>query len=83
MLVLLSAGIAPGLALLCYFYLRDQFEPEPILVVAKVFLYGALITLPVMFLQFILEREHLACFPPFRFAGGNLQVAVFGRYCVF
>lgn len=59
MLVLLSAGIAPGLALLCYFYLRDQFEPEPILVVAKAFLYGALITLPVMFLQFILEREHL------------------------
>ncbi len=57
MLVILSAGIAPGLALLSYFYLRDQYETEPITLVFKTFLYGALITFPIMFLQYILEFE--------------------------
>ncbi|MCA1058303.1 intramembrane metalloprotease PrsW [Rossellomorea aquimaris] len=57
MLVILSAGIAPGLALLSYFYLRDQYEAEPITLVFKTFMYGALITFPIMFLQYVLEVE--------------------------
>ncbi|GER66042.1 protease PrsW [Weizmannia acidilactici] len=69
MLVLLSAGIAPGFALLCYFYLRDQFEPEPILAVAKAFLYGALVTLPVMFVQFVITHEN--------WLSGSLRYAFF------
>ncbi|NEY20667.1 intramembrane metalloprotease PrsW [Bacillus ginsengihumi] len=59
MLMILSAGIAPGFALLCYFYLRDQFEPEPILAVIKAFIYGAVITFPIMFMQYVLTTEHL------------------------
>ncbi|MGE6752240.1 glutamic-type intramembrane protease PrsW [Rossellomorea sp. NPDC071047] len=57
MLVILSAGIAPGLALLSYFYLRDEYEAEPITLVFKTFMYGALITFPIMFLQYVLEVE--------------------------
>ncbi|MBN8190772.1 intramembrane metalloprotease PrsW [Bacillus sp. NTK074B] len=57
MLVILSAGIAPGLALLSYFYLRDQYEAEPITLVFKTFMYGAIITFPIMFLQYVLEVE--------------------------
>ena len=57
MLVILSAGIAPGLALLSYFYLRDQYEAEPVTLVFKTFMYGALITFPIMFLQYVLEVE--------------------------
>ncbi|OMP65942.1 glutamic-type intramembrane protease PrsW [Domibacillus epiphyticus] len=59
MLPILSAGIAPGLALLCYFYLRDRYESEPVIMVARAFLYGVLITFPVMFLQYVIEEEQL------------------------
>jgi RsiW-degrading membrane proteinase PrsW (M82 family) len=57
MLVVLSAGIAPGLALLSYFYLRDQFEQEPVLIVFKTFLLGAAITFPIMFIEYVIEAE--------------------------
>ncbi|GIN85642.1 protease PrsW [Heyndrickxia sporothermodurans] len=59
MLVILSAGIAPGLALLSYFYLRDQYEYEPILSVFKAFLFGAFLTFPIMFIQHVLTTEHV------------------------
>ncbi len=57
MLVILSAGIAPGLALLSYFYLKDHYETEPISVVLKAFLYGVCLVFPIMFLQYVLDVE--------------------------
>jgi protease PrsW len=57
MLVVLSAGIAPGLALLSYFYLRDEYDAEPFALVFKTFIYGVLITFPIMFLQYVLKVE--------------------------
>lgn len=59
MLGVLSAGIAPGLALLSYFYLKDEYEAEPISVVLKAFLYGALLVFPIMFIQHVLDVENL------------------------
>ncbi|MED1468075.1 glutamic-type intramembrane protease PrsW [Bacillus salipaludis] len=59
MLAILSAGIAPGLALLSYFYLKDEYETEPISVVLRTFLYGALLVFPIMFIQHVFETEHL------------------------
>lgn len=59
MLGIFSAGIAPGLALLSYFYLKDEVESEPIPVVFRTFLYGALLVFPIMFLQHVLETEQL------------------------
>ncbi|MCP3738707.1 glutamic-type intramembrane protease PrsW [Rossellomorea sp. BNER] len=59
MLVILSAGIAPGLALLSYFYLRDQYDAEPVTLVFKTFIYGALLTFPIMFIQYVLAAEGL------------------------
>jgi RsiW-degrading membrane proteinase PrsW (M82 family) len=59
MLAILSAGIAPGLALLSYFYLKDEYESEPISFVFRTFLYGALLVFPIMFIQHVLETEHL------------------------
>jgi RsiW-degrading membrane proteinase PrsW (M82 family) len=59
MFVLLTAAIAPGLALLSYFYLRDHFESEPVKTVFRVFLSGAIVTFPIMFFQYVLEYEHL------------------------
>ncbi|WP_338470116.1 glutamic-type intramembrane protease PrsW [Niallia sp. XMNu-256] len=59
MLGILSAGIAPGLALLCYFYLKDQFGVEPIALVIRTFFFGALIVFPIMFIQYVLETENI------------------------
>ncbi|MBO9606427.1 MAG: intramembrane metalloprotease PrsW [Paenibacillaceae bacterium] len=51
MLSILIAAIAPGIALLSYFYLKDRYEPEPISMVAKLFVFGALLVFPTMVLQ--------------------------------
>jgi RsiW-degrading membrane proteinase PrsW (M82 family) len=59
MLGILSAGIAPGLALLSYFYLKDEYEAEPISYVLRTFIYGALLVFPIMFIQHVLETENL------------------------
>lgn len=59
MLGILSAGIAPGLALLSYFYLKDEYESEPISVVMRTFMYGALLVFPIMFIQHVLQTENI------------------------
>ncbi|MEK3886012.1 glutamic-type intramembrane protease PrsW [Bacillus sp. FSL K6-3431] len=59
MLFILSAGIAPGLALLSYFYLKDQYEQEPIKTVFKIFIFGVVLTFPIMFIQYVMDTEGL------------------------
>ncbi|TYR82567.1 intramembrane metalloprotease PrsW [Priestia megaterium] len=59
MLAIVSAGIAPGLALLSFFYLKDEYETEPITMVLKTFIFGAVLVLPIMFIQYVLQEEHL------------------------
>lgn len=59
MIGVLSAGIAPGLALLAYFYLKDVNESEPVAVVLKTFVLGALLLWPIMFIQHVLVIEKL------------------------
>lgn len=55
--VLLSAAIAPSLALLSYFYLRNEMETEPRKTLLQAFLYGAIITFPIMFIQYVMQEE--------------------------
>lgn len=57
MVAIISAGIAPGLALLSYFYLKDQYETEPFYMVFRSFVLGALLVFPIMFIQYVLEVE--------------------------
>jgi len=59
MLGILTAGIAPGLALLSYFYLKDQYGTEPISTVLKTFMFGALLVFPIMFIQYVLDVENI------------------------
>lgn len=47
----LAAAIAPGLALLAYFYWKDRYDTEPLSMVSKMFVTGALIVLPIMIVQ--------------------------------
>ncbi|CAH0118719.1 Protease PrsW [Paenibacillus sp. CECT 9249] len=51
LLSILTAAIAPGLALLTYFYLKDRYDAEPVHMVIKLFLLGFVIVLPIMIVQ--------------------------------
>ncbi|MGP4082176.1 glutamic-type intramembrane protease PrsW [Pseudalkalibacillus sp. R45] len=57
MFTVISAGIAPGLALLSFFYLKEKYKPEPILMVLRTFIIGILLVFPVMVLQFGIYEE--------------------------
>ncbi|RFB16997.1 protease PrsW [Bacillus sp. HNG] len=59
MVAVITAGLAPGLALLSYFYLKDKYEAEPIAMVFRVFIFGALLVFPIMFIQYVLEVEEV------------------------
>jgi RsiW-degrading membrane proteinase PrsW (M82 family) len=59
MWAIISAGIAPGLALLSYFYLKDEYETEPLSLVFRTFLYGAFLVFPLMFIQYVLKVEQV------------------------
>lgn len=57
MFILLSAAIAPGLALFSYFYLRNQMATEPRRTLLHTFIYGAILTFPILFVQYVLTEE--------------------------
>lgn len=57
MFLIISAAIAPGIALLSYFYMRNEMSTEPRRTLVHAFIYGAIITFPILFLQFVLEEE--------------------------
>jgi protease PrsW len=59
MIAIITAGIAPGLAILSYFYLKDQYDSEPIYMVFRSFLLGLLLVFPIMFIQYVLETENV------------------------
>lgn len=57
MISTIGASIAPGVALLSYFYLKDRYQTEPLHMVIKTFLFGFLIVFPIMVLQYGLQEE--------------------------
>lgn len=57
MIILLTVAIAPGLALFSYFYLRDQFAGEPSKLLFQSFVYGAVLTFPILFVQYVFDAE--------------------------
>lgn len=59
MILLLSVAIAPGLALFSYFYLRNQISSEPSRTLFHTFIYGAILTFPILFIQHVFEVEHI------------------------
>ncbi len=59
MFILLTVAIAPGLALFSYFYLRKQIAKEPSRTLFHTFLYGAIMTFPILFIQHVFEEENI------------------------
>lgn len=63
MFILLSAAIAPGCALFSYFYLRNQMATEPRRTLFQTFIFGLLITFPIMFIQYVVQEEEIITGP--------------------
>lgn len=59
MFILLTVAIAPGLALFSYFYLRKEIAKEPSRTIFHTFIYGAIMTFPIMFIQHVFEEENV------------------------
>lgn len=52
-----SAGVAPAVALLAFFYLKDKYETEPVSMVVRLYIFGALLVFPIMVIQFGVREE--------------------------
>ncbi|MEK4761362.1 glutamic-type intramembrane protease PrsW [Viridibacillus sp. FSL E2-0187] len=59
MFILLTVAIAPGLALFSFFYLRNQMATEPRRTLFHTFIYGAILTFPILFLQYVFQEEQI------------------------
>ena len=57
MIFILSVAIAPGLALFSYFYLRNHIANEPSRTLFHTFIYGAILTFPLLFIQHVFVEE--------------------------
>ncbi|WP_332693421.1 glutamic-type intramembrane protease PrsW [Halalkalibacter lacteus] len=57
MFAIVTAAIAPGMALLSYFYLRNHYTTSTIALVFRTFLIGVLLVFPVMVLQYAFTTE--------------------------
>lgn len=63
MIAVLSAAIAPAIAFMAFIYLRDRIT-EPIWLITRMFIAGALLVLPIMFIQYAIQAE-MASIPVF------------------
>ncbi|HYE11003.1 MAG TPA: PrsW family glutamic-type intramembrane protease [Patescibacteria group bacterium] len=60
MLLLLISAVAPSIALLYYFYIKDKYEKEPRQMLFKAFALGSLTVVPVVFFELRLNIFDLA-----------------------
>jgi len=55
-MVLLFTALAPVFIILVYIYFRDKYEKEPIRILVSGFIAGALITIPIIFIEQFLSN---------------------------
>lgn len=74
MLAVISAAVAPAIALLSFFYLKDKYETEPLSLVVKVYIFGVLLVFPIMVIQFGFKEEmNVTPFVDAFFVSGTLE----------
>ncbi|WP_432355099.1 glutamic-type intramembrane protease PrsW [Sporosarcina sp. A2] len=59
MIILFTVAIAPSLALFSYLYLRKEISSDPSRTLFKAFVYGAVMTFPILFIQHVFEEEQV------------------------
>ncbi|MFM1652746.1 glutamic-type intramembrane protease PrsW [Brevibacillus sp. B_LB10_24] len=82
MIAIVGAALAPGIALLSYFYLRDNLQPEPISMVVRSFIFGVLLVFPIMTLQYIIQSEWQLDHPLFQAVVASALIEEFFKWLV-
>lgn len=77
--MLLAVSIAPVLLLLIYLYRRDKYEKEPQSLLFKTFLFGALTTIPILFIELWLGDYWDA---KYNYPANKMQTAAFNAFAV-
>lgn len=62
MVSVIFASLAPSLALLSFFYLKDKYS-EPLSMVLRSFIFGVLLVFPVLVIQYAFREEGLLLHP--------------------
>nr|WP_181348882.1 glutamic-type intramembrane protease PrsW [Thalassobacillus sp. CUG 92003] len=57
MLAILTVAIAPALALMTFIYLSKRIELEPLPLIVRTFITGAILVFPLLFVQYAFETE--------------------------
>jgi len=50
-MIFLEISLAPVIAIIIYFYWRDKYEKEPLKLLAKAFMWGVFVTIPVILIE--------------------------------
>ncbi|MFC7060474.1 glutamic-type intramembrane protease PrsW [Halobacillus seohaensis] len=58
-MAILTTAIAPAVALMTFIYLSKRIELEPLPLIIRMFIIGAILVFPLMFLQYAFENEGL------------------------
>lgn len=74
-ILLLSLSILPIVVLLFYVYLNDKYEKEPIGMLLKALLFGAVSVVPALFLEQTMEQFNV-------FGGQPVATGLFDGFCV-
>ncbi|WP_079530632.1 glutamic-type intramembrane protease PrsW [Halobacillus hunanensis] len=59
MMAILTVAIAPAIALMTFIYLSKRIELEPLPLIIRMFIFGALLVFPLLFIQYAFESEGL------------------------
>ncbi|WP_010650707.1 glutamic-type intramembrane protease PrsW [Oceanobacillus massiliensis] len=76
MIAILSAGIAPIVALMSFIYLKDRIT-EPLPIIVRTFISGTLLVFPIMFIQYAITTEHVS---DSSFIESFFQIALFEEF---
>jgi len=56
MITVISGALAPSIALLSYIYLKDRYESEPLKLISRMFIMGALLVFPAYVFEHMLQQ---------------------------
>ncbi len=56
-MAILTAAVAPAVALMTFIYLSKRIELEPLPLIIRMFILGAILVFPLMFIQYAFESE--------------------------
>ncbi|OEF97275.1 hypothetical protein BHF71_03840 [Vulcanibacillus modesticaldus] len=76
MITVISGALAPSIALLSFIYLKDKYEFEPLKLIFKMFIIGAILVFPA----YVLERMFQERFIEYQWYASILSIAIIEEF---